>query len=113
MALTGTYGVISYLASSRMREFAIRVALGSGTGRVSRFVLGRALVLTVLGLGAGLAAALMSMPLLDAAPVTVTRPGVPTVLAVAAMIASVAVLAALVPARRAARVDPAAILRAD
>jgi len=113
MALTGTYGVISYLASSRMREFAIRVALGSGTGRVSRFVLGRALVLTVLGLGAGLAAALMSMPLLDAAPVTVTRPGVPTVLAVAAMIASVAVLAAVVPARRAARVDPAAILRAD
>jgi len=113
MALTGTYGVISYLASSRMREFAIRVALGSGSGRVSRFVLGRALVLTMLGLGAGLAAALMSMPLLDAAPVTISRPGIPTVVVVAAMIVGVALLAALLPARRAARVDPVAILRAD
>jgi predicted permease len=113
MALTGTYGVISYLASSRMREFAIRVALGSGAARVSRFVLGRALALTALGLGAGLAAALLSMPLLNAAPVAVGRPDVPTILAVALMIAGVAGLAALVPARRAARVDPAAILRAD
>jgi len=113
MALTGTYGVISYLASSRMREFAIRVALGSGTSRVSRFVLGRALVLTLLGLGAGLAAAMMSMPLLDAAPVTLGRPDVPMVLVVAALIGGVAVLAALVPARRAARVDPVVILRTD
>jgi ABC-type lipoprotein release transport system permease subunit len=80
---------------------------------VSRFVLGRALVLTMLGLGGGLAAALMSMPLLDAAPVTIGRPGVPTVVVVATMIAGVAVLAALVPARRAARVDPVAMLRAD
>jgi len=113
LALSGTYGVISYLASSRRREFAIRVALGSGAARVSRFVLGRALALTVLGLGSGLAAALVSMPLLNSAPVTVARPGAPTIVTVALMITAVAGLAALVPARRAAHVDPVTILRAD
>ncbi|HTM25026.1 MAG TPA: ABC transporter permease [Vicinamibacterales bacterium] len=113
MALTGTYGVISYLASSRMREFAIRVALGSGAVRVSGLVLGRAFVLTGIGLGAGLLGATLSMPMLRAAPVAVHAPGGPTVLVVACLIAAVAGIAALLPARRAARVDPMTALRTD
>jgi putative ABC transport system permease protein len=113
MALTGTYGVISYLASSRMREFAIRVALGSGAVRVSGLVLGRAFLLTGIGLGAGLLGATLSMPMLRAAPVAVHAPGGMTVLVVASLIAAVAGIAALVPARRAARVDPMTALRTD
>jgi len=113
LALSGTYGVISYIASSRMREFAIRVALGSDAARVSRFVLGRAVLLTGIGLAAGLVAAFASMPLLAAAPVRVDAPGPLTLLIVGASITFVAAMAALVPARRAARVDPIALLRAD
>ena len=113
LALSGTYGVISYLASSRAREFAIRVALGAGRGRVVRFVLRQGLVLTALGLAIGAAGAFVAAPLFGAASVTVRRPDVVTLLPVAALIVMVATIAALVPARRAAGVDPMAVLRSD
>jgi putative ABC transport system permease protein len=113
LALSGTYGVISCIASSRMREFAIRVALGSGAGRVIRFVLGQGLLLTGMGLAAGLCAALLAAPLLRAAPVTVGRPDAVTIVPVALLIGIVVAVAALVPARRAARVDPMTALRTD
>ncbi|HYT77269.1 MAG TPA: FtsX-like permease family protein, partial [Vicinamibacterales bacterium] len=113
LALSGTYGVISYIASSRTREFAIRVALGSGAARVSQFVLRRALFLTALGLAAGLCGALWTAPLLNAAPVTVRRPDVFTLVPIGCLMVIVAAGAALVPARRAARVDPITVLRAD
>ena len=113
LALSGTYGVISYIASSRMREFAIRVALGAGRMRVIRVVLGQGLALTALGLAVGAAAALAAAPLVRAAPVTVRPPDLVTLVPVACVIAVVAAIAALVPARRAARVDPMAALRSD
>ena len=113
LALSGTYGVISYLASSRAREFAIRVALGAGRGRVIRFVLGQGLTLTALGLVVGVCGALAAAPLSGAAPITVRRPDLVTLVPVACVIALVAAVAALVPARRAARVDPMAVLRGD
>ena len=113
LALSGTYGVISYLASSRAREFAIRVALGAGRGRVIRFVLGQGLTLTGLGLVIGVCGALAVAPVLSAAPIAVRRPDLVTLIPVAAVIAFVAAVAALIPARRAARVDPMAVLRGD
>jgi putative ABC transport system permease protein len=113
LALSGTYGVISYLASSRTREFAIRVALGAGRARVIRVVLGQGLSLTVLGLAVGAAAALAAAPLVRAAPITVRPPDLVTLVPVACVIALVAATAALVPARRASRVDPMAVLRSD
>jgi putative ABC transport system permease protein len=114
LALSGTYGVISYLASSRSREFAIRVALGAGRARVVRSVLGQGLTLTALGLAIGIAAALAAaVPLVKIAPIAVRRPDLLTLAPVALVIAIVAAAAALVPARRAARVDPMGVLRAD
>jgi putative ABC transport system permease protein len=114
LALSGTYGVISYLASARAREFAIRVALGAGRARVIRSVLGQALRLTALGLAIGLVAALAAaVPLVEMAPIAVRRPDLVTLAPVALVIAIVAAAAALIPARRAARVDPMAVLRAD
>jgi putative ABC transport system permease protein len=114
LALSGTYGVISYLASARAREFAIRVALGAGRARVIRSVLGQGLTLTALGLAIGVAAALAAaVPLVKLAPIAVRRPDLFTLVPVALVIALVAAAAALIPARRAARVDPIAVLRAD
>jgi len=113
LALTGTYGVISYLASSRMREFAIRLALGAGATRVATFVVWRAFLLTAIGLGLGLAGAISAAPVLNMTPGRVEAPGVDTMLAVALLITVVASAAALVPARRASRVDPIVVLRAE
>jgi predicted permease len=115
LALSGTYGVISYLASSRMREFAIRVALGAGRARVIREVLGQGLALTALGLAIGAAGAVAAAPgiLVRAMPITVRPPDLVTLVPVAGVIAVVAAIAALLPARRAARVDPMAALRSE
>ena len=113
LALSGTYGVISYLASSRAREFAIRVALGAGRGRVIGFVLGQGLSLTAVGLALGAAGALAAGPLLASAAITVRRPDLVTLVPVAGVIGIVAAIAALVPARRAARADPMTVLRSD
>jgi predicted permease len=113
LALTGTYGVISYLASSRAREFAIRVALGAGRTRVIGFVLGQGLSLTAFGLAVGAGGALAAAPLAGTLPVSVRGPDLVTLLPVAGVIVIVAATAALVPARRAARVDPMAVLRSE
>ena len=105
--------MISYLASSRAREFAIRVALGAGRGRVVGFVLRQGMVLTGLGLMLGTIGALAATPLAGSLPITVRRPDLLTLVPVALVIALVAAIAALVPARRASRVDPMAVLRSD
>ena len=111
LALTGTYGVIAYIASARTKEFAIRSALGANAGRVMRLVLGRGVALTGLGLALGLAGAVLAAPLVNGLPITVRPPGVATVVPVAAFIAVAALAACLVPALRAARVSPMVALR--
>ena len=113
LAATGTYGVISYIAASRSREFAIRVSLGAGRGRVSRMVLGRGLALAALGLAAGSVAVIAATPLLRGLPVTVRPPDLSVAAPVAALIAAVALAASLLPARRAAGVDPMSVLREE
>ena len=111
LALTGTYGVIAYVASARTKEFAIRSALGADAVRVTRLVLGRGVVLTGMGLALGFATAMMATPLVNGLPVSVRPPSVTTVGPVAAFIALVAIAACLVPALRAARVSPMIALR--
>jgi ABC-type antimicrobial peptide transport system permease subunit len=111
LALTGTYGVIAYLASARTKEFAIRSALGASASRVMRLVLGRGVALTGIGLAVGLSAAVLAAPLVNGLPVAVRPPGVATVAPVAAFIALAAIAACLVPALRAARVSPMVALR--
>jgi ABC-type antimicrobial peptide transport system permease subunit len=80
---------------------------------VIRVVLAQGLSLTALGLAVGAAVALAAAPLVRLAPITVRRPDFVTLVPVAGVIVLVAVLASLVPARRAARVDPLTVLRAD
>jgi ABC-type antimicrobial peptide transport system permease subunit len=113
LALSGTYGVISYLASSRTREFAIRVALGAGRAGMIGLVLVQGLVPTALGLAIGTAGSLLASPLFATGSISVRPPDAAVLVPVAGLIAIVAAAAALIPARRASRVEPTRVLRAE
>jgi predicted permease len=113
LAAIGTYGVLSYLVTQRWREIGIRLALGAGRETVLRSVMAHGLTLTLIGLAAGLAAALVLTRLMEALLFEV-RPNDPATLAgVAALITVVAAVASLVPAVRATRVDPIVALREE
>ena len=112
MAITGTYAVISSIAAARTREFAIRVALGADRARVIGLVLSQGARLTIAGLVIGVFGALMAGRALQG-PVNVHPAGLSTAGPVALVIAIVAVVACLVPARRAAATDPIAALRSE
>jgi putative ABC transport system permease protein len=111
LASSGTYGVISYIAASRMREFAIRAALGARWSQVTMLVLSDAIRLTAFGLAIGITGAIAAAPLLRNLPVNVRGPDAVTIVPVAAAIAAIAILASVVPARRAAAADPMSTLR--
>lgn len=109
----GVYGVIAYTVSQRRREIGVRMALGAQRGSVLRLVVGGSLWLGALGTGLGLAGALATSGALRAMLFGVS-PTDPRVLATVAMaLLAIAVLAAWVPARRAAGLDPAIALRED
>ena len=113
LALTGTYGVIAYIASARTKEFAIRRALGAEGGRVVALVLKQGVLLAALGLAVGVAAAILASPVVKGLPVDVRPPDVVTAGPVALLIGVVAIAACLVPALRAARVSPMEALREE
>jgi predicted permease len=106
MASTGTYAVISHIATARTREFAIRVALGADERRVMRMVIGQGVRLTLVGLGVGVCGALAAGRLLQGLPVSVRPPDFVTAVPAALLIATLAIAACLIPAMRAAATDP-------
>ncbi len=99
--------------SLRRSEFGIRLALGADGGAIRRLVLRQGAVMTVAGLGSGLCAALLGSRFLESILYGVEPTDPPTYLLVAAVLALTTLLACYLPARRAARVDPAEVLRAD
>jgi putative ABC transport system permease protein len=117
LAAVGLYGVMSYVVSQRTREIGIRMALGARGGSVLALVLRHALALTAAGLIIGAGVAFVSARALSSTlepmlfQVDPSDAGV--MLAVAAGLAAVAVLATLIPARRAVRVDPIRAVRAE
>jgi ABC-type antimicrobial peptide transport system permease subunit len=113
LAITGTYGVVSYAAGARAREFAVRIALGASPRRVAGAVLRHGVALALVGLACGMAAGLGLAPLLKHLPVTMRPPDLLTLSAVAAIVSAVGLAACLLPAVRAARVDPMAVLRSE
>jgi predicted permease len=113
LGLVGLYGVLAYVIAQRRREIAIRLALGSQQDEVTRrFVrhgLGLAGIGVVLGLGAAIGVTrLMESLLFGVRPLDLT-----TYVVVAASLTAIAALASWLPARRAARVDPASVLQAE
>ena len=111
LAASGTYGVISCAAMSRMREFAIRMALGADRGRVMRLVVLQGAGLAAAGIAAGTLGAFLASPLLRNFPVTVSPPDALTTLPAALVLGAIALAASVVPARRAAGADPMTVLR--
>jgi ABC-type antimicrobial peptide transport system permease subunit len=113
LAMVGLYGITSYAVTRRKGEIAIRMALGAPRGSVVRLMLRDVVVLLALGMAAGLAASLAAGRLVTSLLFGV-RPRDPVQLAGAVLIlAAATAVAAYVPARRAARLDPMAALREE
>ena len=112
LAAIGTYGVLAYDVAERSREIALRMALGATPADVTRMVMRRTGVLALSGVVVGVAGSLAVTGVLTKWLYQV-RPGDPATLAiVVATILVVALVAGLLPARRATRSDPLLSLRA-
>jgi len=113
LAMIGIYGVISFSVSRRTREIGVRMALGAPRASLRRLVLRESAKLALLGLAAGMPAALVSAHFLSALLFAVAPTDPITFLAVAGLLTLVALAAGFFPARRAMRVDPVAALRCE
>ena len=113
LATVGVYGVISYSVAQRTRELGIRIALGARRAHLVRLVLGQGLGLAGVGVAVGVVAALAATRLLSSLLFGVSPTDPATFAAIALLLLAVAAAASLVPARRAARADPMAALRAE
>jgi putative ABC transport system permease protein len=113
LASIGIYGVMSYSVTQRSRELGVRIALGADRGAVLRLVLRQGMKLALLGIGIGLGAALVLTRLIESQLYGVAATDPPTFALMAAVLATTALLANLIPAVRAMRMDPAVILREE
>jgi putative ABC transport system permease protein len=113
LAAVGVYGVARCRVGARTREIGLRLALGAQAGQVSRLVVGQGMGLLAAGLGAGLLAALVLTRFLGSLLYGVEAADPPTMLVTAVILGLVALAANWLPARRAARVDPLVVLRAE
>ena len=111
LAVIGVYGVVSYTVSERTNEIGIRVAMGARRADIARLVLREALTLAFFALAAGLAASLALSRVLQTLLFEVTPSDPVTLASVCGVILAVSALAAILPARRATRVDPMVALR--
>jgi putative ABC transport system permease protein len=111
IAAVGLYGLLAFLVTQRTREIGIRLALGGRPGRVLRGVLGEGLILAGIGITLGCVAALGTAPALKGLLYAIEPTDPPTYAAIAGVLLVVAGAASYLPARRATRIDPVAVLR--
>jgi putative ABC transport system permease protein len=111
LAAIGLYGLIAYQVQQRTHEIGIRVALGATRANILRLILGRGIALAMIGVAIGVAAALGTTRIAAKALFQVSATDPAVFGSVALMLALIALVASYVPARRAARVQPAEALR--
>jgi ABC-type lipoprotein release transport system permease subunit len=109
----GLYGVVSATVRERTREFGLRSALGASPARLRREVLSRAAVMIGAGTAVGLAASFTTTVTLRSLLFGISPTDPIAILGACALLLVVGLVAALIPARRAALIDPAEALRAD
>ncbi|HWF85540.1 MAG TPA: FtsX-like permease family protein, partial [Vicinamibacterales bacterium] len=113
LASVGIYSVLSYIVRGRSREIGIRTALGARTTDVVRLIVREGMTPAVIGVAVGAVSALGSAKLLEKLVFGISASDPSTLGAVAATLLLVALLASLIPAYRASRLDPLEVLRAD
>jgi putative ABC transport system permease protein len=113
LAMVGIYGVISYSVAMRTREVGIRMALGADAGDVIFMILRQVFGTALAGLGIGLCGSLLCSGALSSLLFGVKPTDAATISGVAALLCAVALAASYVPARRAARLEPAWALRVE
>ena len=111
LAAIGLYGVTSYGVTERRREIGIRLTLGAGRAATERLVLGRVARLVTIGVALGLAASVALSPVVRTLLYELEPRDPATMSLGAGMLAAIGLLAGWLPARRAARIDPARVLR--
>jgi predicted permease len=111
LAIVGVFGVMTHAVSERVRELAVRVALGAEPADIVRLVMRQGLTPTIAGVLTGTATALAVSRLLSGMLFGVSAIDPATYVAVAALMLGTAMVACYIPARRATRVDPMAALR--
>ena len=113
LATVGIYSVLSYIVRGRSREIGIRAALGAKSGDVVRLVVVEGMTPALIGIAVGTVAALAAGRLVAKLVFGVSASDPLTLASVSALLILVALLASLIPAYRASRVDPAEVLRAN
>jgi putative ABC transport system permease protein len=111
LAAVGLYGVLAYLVNVRTHEIGIRMALGASRRDVLKLIVGQGMILTIIGIAIGLAGAFALTRIMSSLLFDVKATDPVTFIAVSVVLAIVALLACLIPARRATRVDPMIALR--
>lgn len=113
LALIGIHGSLAYAISRRTREIGVRVAVGAAPSKVARMIVREGLTVTLIGLAIGLPAAFFAARTLQSLTFGVSTADPLTFIAVAIFFVAIGVAAGVVPARRAASVDPVVALRSE
>jgi predicted permease len=113
LAVIGVYGVIAYRVSQRTREIGLRLALGAGRANIMAGIARQGVVLASVGVGLGLIGAFWLTRFLQGMLYRISPTDALTFIGVSLLLALTALLACVLPARRAARVDPATAIRAE
>jgi putative ABC transport system permease protein len=113
LAVIGVYGLISYSVAQRLREIGVRIALGASRSDIMQLVLRQGLAPVVAGVLFGLGLALASTRLLAALLYQVSPTDPPTYTVVTILLLATSAVACVVPAIRATRVEPIAVLREE